>query len=164
MNPVSPLLLCQVGPYRFGAPVAEVTELLAAPRATSLPRVPAVLRGIVVVRGQPLPLLALHPLIGLVPPEAAALAVRWTDPDGNAALVAVDAVDRLWTPDGPGLGPEAWMEAVPAALAGWGTSGHLVDGHWVLVWPPDLPARILEAATATALAPDLPVRAELPAR
>ncbi|CAB1127891.1 CheW-like domain-containing protein [Candidatus Hydrogenisulfobacillus filiaventi] len=150
MNAGQPLLLCQIGPYRFGAPVDQVTELLAAPVATPLPRVPAVLRGIVVVRGQPLPLLALHPLVGLDPPERPALAVRWSDVEGHAALVAVDQVERLWTPEGPGLGPEAWLEAVPPALASWGTSGHLVEDHWVLVWPPDLPARILGAAAPAA--------------
>ena len=132
---MSAVLLVQVGPYTFGAPVAAVTEILARPAVTRVPRTPPVVAGVAVVRGQPLPVLSCGPLLGLEGGPVA-VALRW-----GPVLVAVDAVEGLWQPSAA-LDPATWRDLVPAAARPWVEAGYRHDSRWVWAWPPDLPERL----------------------
>lgn len=131
------VLVVRIGPHRFGAPVACVSEILRQPPLTPLPRLPAVVAGAAVVRGRPLLLLDCRPLLGLAAGPAP-LALRW---DGDEpALVAVEAVEHLWAPSEPPLPDDAWRPLVPAALADALVRAYRRPDGWLWVWRSDLPA------------------------
>lgn len=136
---MSELLIVHVGPYVFGAPVEMVSEILARPAVTRVPRTPPVVAGVAVVRGQPLAVLTCRPLLGL-PAEAVPVALRWGEGRG-VALVAVDQVEQLWTP-AEALAPETWQDVVPPQVRNWIAAGFRHADRWVWAWPPDLPDRL----------------------
>jgi purine-binding chemotaxis protein CheW len=138
-----PLLKVRVGPYGFGAPIGAVVEILGQPTVTPLPRMPSVVAGMAVVRGQPLAVLTLRPVIGLEG-EAAPLALRWQTAQG-AVLVTVDQVDALGEA-GPTLPAEAWAGLVPPRVLPWIRACHPAGDGWLWEWPPDLPTLLLRAA------------------
>lgn len=144
-----PLLVVRVGPYDFGAPIMAVTEILTLPEVTPLPRLPQVVAGMAVVRGQPLPVFTLRPLLGLEG-EPSPLALRWQW-EGGVVLVMVDEVDSLGEA-GPPLTPEAWAGLIPATVAPWVVAGHRHRQGWLWEWPPDLPDLLLRAAVSAAAA------------
>ncbi|MCL8207541.1 MAG: chemotaxis protein CheW [Actinomycetia bacterium] len=136
---MSELLIVHVGPYVFGAPVAMVSEILARPAVTRVPRTPPVVAGVAVVRGQPLAVLTCRPLLGL-PVESVPVALRWGEGRG-VALVAADQVEQLWTPGDP-LPPETWQDVVPAEARPWIAAGYRQADRWIWAWPADLPERL----------------------
>ena len=139
-----PLLVVRVGPYDFGAPISAVTEILSRPEVTALPRVPQVVAGMAVVRGQPLAVLSLRPLLGLERSDSP-LALRWQWEHG-VVLVTVDEVDSL-DEVGAALPAEVWAGLIPASVAPWVTAGHRYRHGWLWEWPVDLPELLLRAAT-----------------
>ncbi|MCY0863409.1 MAG: chemotaxis protein CheW [Sulfobacillus sp.] len=141
------LLAVRVGPYLFGAPVSSVTEILAKPSVTRIPRTPSVIAGVAVVRGQPLAVLTLRPALDL-PPDDVTLALRWGGHRG-AALVAVDQVESLWNPANP-LPPELWQGLVPTHVAGWIPRAYRTGDEWLWEWAEDLPDRLQDMAVAHA--------------
>ncbi|MBX5466175.1 MAG: chemotaxis protein CheW [Firmicutes bacterium] len=133
------LLVCQIGPYGFGAPIAQVTEILDRPTEVRVPRTPPLVSGVAVVRGQPLALWTLRPLLGL-DPTAARFALRW-EVGGEVVLVAVDGVDALWEP-GPPLAREAWQGLLPPRILPLVSAGWRYGPGWVWAFEPDLPIRL----------------------
>jgi purine-binding chemotaxis protein CheW len=144
----TPLLTVKVGPHTFGAPTTTVTEILGHTNLTPLPRTPAVVAGVAVVRGQPLAVLSMRPLLHLAP-NPAFLSLRWQTETG-VVLLAVDEVESLVDP-GPELPAEAWTGLVPASLIPLVSAAHRHGDGWLWAWPPDLPDRLLrQLQTGTA--------------
>ncbi len=135
------LLTARVDRYWFGAPVTAVTEILARPAVTRIPRVAESVVGVAVVRGQALAVLSLRPMVG-VPPTEVALALRWPTARG-VVLVAVDQVESLWVAEHP-VPAERWADLVPPAMRSWITGGYRFGEEWLWEWPEDLPDRIQE--------------------
>lgn len=133
------LLTVRVGPYFFGAPVSAVTEILAEPHVTPIPRTPAAIAGVAVVRGQPLTVLTLRPALSL-PPEPVSMALRWGGHRGTS-LIAVDQVESLWTPEAP-LARSAWADLLPGEVASWVSQAFRVGSEWLWAWSDDLPDRL----------------------
>lgn len=134
------LLTVRVGSYLFGAPVSSVTEILADTGLTPIPRTPAMVAGVSVVRGQPLTVLSLRPLLNL-PPVAVNMALRWGG-RRSTCLIAVDRVEGLCIPDQP-LPPDSWMGLVPEGASHWVQDGFRWGGEWLWAWTPDLPDRLM---------------------
>lgn len=157
----SSLLVVRVGPYTFGAPTEAVTEILGQPPLTPLPRTPAVVAGMAVVRGQPLAVLTVRPLIGLERVDAV-LVLRWQGP-GGVVLVAVDQVETLIVP-GVELPSEAWAGLVPVDVMPLIVASYRHGNDWLWAWPPNLPDLLLRSVASTASVPsDLrAARAEVP--
>ncbi|PSR22782.1 MAG: chemotaxis protein CheW [Sulfobacillus acidophilus] len=135
----SQLLTVKIGPYFFGAPVSAVTEILADPAITPIPKTPSSIAGVAVVRGQALTVLTLHPALNL-PQGSVRMALRWGDHRGTS-LIAVDHVESLWTPAAP-IPPERWQGLVPAALVAMITNAYRWDQEWLWEWSEDLPDRV----------------------
>jgi purine-binding chemotaxis protein CheW len=135
------LLTVKIGPYIFGAPVSAVTEILADPGVTPIPRTPPSIAGIAVVRGQALTVLTLRPLLNL-PVQSVSMALRWGGHRGTS-LIAVDQVESLWTPTAP-VAPERWQNLVPASLGAMITGAYRWDSEWLWAWAEDLPDRLQE--------------------
>jgi purine-binding chemotaxis protein CheW len=142
------LLVVRVGTYLFGAPVSAVTEILAKPALTPIPKTPALIAGVAVVRGQPLAVLSVRPLLELTPADVT-MALRWGGARG-VTLVAVDHVESLWTP-GAALPHEAWSGLVPSQVAPWITAAYRYDAQWLWAWAPDLPDRLQDTLTGGVL-------------
>lgn len=141
------LLTVRIGPFLFGAPVPAVTEILAEPGSTPIPKTPPMIAGVAVVRGQPLTVLTLRPALGLESGPVH-MALRWGGHRGTS-LVAVDQVESLWTPGAP-LPDDTWRDLVPPEAVPWITQGFRQNGQWLWAWADDLPDRIQESAAASA--------------
>ncbi|MCL6562439.1 MAG: chemotaxis protein CheW [Firmicutes bacterium] len=140
------LLVCQVGSHWLGAPIAQVTEILDRPQPVPVPRTPSLVAGLAVVRGQPLALWTLRPLLGLEP-TAPRYALRW-EFEGEVVLVAVDAVEALWEPTEP-LPVDAWQGLVPASFRFLVSTGWRYQDGWLWGLEPDLPSKLaLEVETS----------------
>ena len=133
------MLTVKVGPYFFGAPVNAVTEILANPQVTSIPRTPPAVAGVAVVRGQALTVLTLRPALNL-PFDEVRMALRWGGHRGTS-LIAVDHVDSLWTPVDP-LPPESWDSLLPQGVSHLLTGAYRFDSAWLWAWAEDLPDRL----------------------
>lgn len=133
------LLTVRVGPYLFGAPVTAVTEILSHLSVTHIPQTPDLIAGVAVVRGQPLEVWALWAPLGLEPRQIA-LALRWESARG-VSLVAVDAVESLWSPGQP-LARDLWDSLVPPAISPWVESGYRMESEWLWSLAADLPDRL----------------------
>ena len=66
------VLIVHVAGHRVGLPLADVVEVLPAVTLTVLPDAPPVIRGVVNLRGAPLPVLSLRERLGLDQIEPAA--------------------------------------------------------------------------------------------
>ncbi len=141
------LLTVTVGDYMFGAPVSAVTEILANPQVTAIPRTPPVIAGVAVVRGQALTVLTIRPALNL-PPAPVPMALRWGGHRGTS-LIAVDRVDSLWTPNEP-LAEDKWQGLVPPAIVELLTAGYRSGSEWLWAWAEDLPDRLQNSVMATA--------------
>ncbi|KQP08729.1 hypothetical protein ASF28_20425 [Methylobacterium sp. Leaf99] len=144
--PLRPFLVCTCGADRYGLPLAQVAQVLAARPVTAVPGAPAALLGVIALSGRVVSLLGLARALGradAVQSGAGHVVVL----RGGAATVAL-AVDRVEgvvavafaDPDGPasgagllapaaaGLGAEAVSGYAPAqAGAGDGPGFVVVD-------------------------------------
>ncbi len=134
------LLTVRVGSYLFGAPVSSVTEILADTGVTPIPRTPSIVAGVSVVRGQPLMILSIRPLLSL-PQAPVTMALRWGG-RRSTYLIAVDRVEGLYAPDQP-LPPDSWMGLVPEGVTSWVQDGFRWRGEWLWAWTSDLPDRLM---------------------
>lgn len=86
--------------------IDEVREVLALPEVARVPRSPALLGGVINLRGEIVPVLDLRPALGhLAPPSPEDMLVVVRDPDGAYGL-RVDALHDVWE-----LSPTAILEA-----------------------------------------------------
>jgi chemotaxis signal transduction protein len=122
------VLVVQVGPFWLGCPIRCVTEILPTPRIVRVPSTPAMLRGVSMVRGQPLAVWSIAPLLGL-PLQEVRLAVRWSTRSG-AALLAVDEVDRLLHVEFSQK-EDAWKGLVPEPIQPLLSGAALVSDEWL---------------------------------
>lgn len=141
------LLTVTIGDYVFGAPVAAVTEILASPQVTTIPRTPSVIAGVAVVRGQALTVLTLRPYLNL-PASSVPMALRWGGHRGTL-LIAVDRVDSLWTPNEP-MAEDKWQGLVPQTMVGFLAAGYRSGSEWLWAWADDLPDRLQNSVLTTA--------------
>jgi len=122
------VLAVRIGGYRIGCPVRLVTEILSRPKITRVPRTAKILRGVSIVRGQPLAVWSIAPLLSL-PQDEVQLVVRWTTSTG-AALLAVDEVDRLVAAEFS-TPKEAWQDLLSPTVALLVSGAELMDGEWL---------------------------------
>lgn len=96
-------LVLPVGDEFYALPVGWVREVMAAPAVTPLATAPAVVLGLVNVRGQIVPLLDTAALLGLGQTPATGFAVVLTCPQGPVGLAATGLPHRgeLDAPIGP---------------------------------------------------------------
>ncbi len=141
------LLTVRIGTYLFGAPVSAVTEILADPSVTGIPKTPPLIAGVAVVRGQPLTVLTLRPHLGL---ESAPvkMALRWGGHRGTS-LIAVDQVESLWAPGAP-LPDDTWRDLVPPEAVSWITRAFRMGDEWLWAWSEELPDRLQESIASAA--------------
>jgi len=135
------LVVARIGPHRLGAPVDAVSELVQLGPLAPVPGVGAPIVGMTVLRGQPQLVVALHDALGAAwPPRPQAL--RWAAA-GQSLLVAVDAIEALWTPPDPALPRDTWERLVPPALRGTLAAAFRDAAGWVWAWTPDFPIQWL---------------------
>lgn len=137
------LLVVQIGAYRWAVSPGHVQEIVARPRVTRIPQTRPILAGVVVMRGQPLPVVVPHPLWGDPAPETVRYAMRWHTEQGPV-LVGVDAVDTLWTVTDDPLPVSAWSGVVPAELHSFIDAVYRRDTAWIWVAPPTWPILLLQ--------------------
>ncbi len=138
-SPRDPLLICRIGPYALGIPIVVITEILDHLAIQPLPHVPDTLAGVAVVRGQPLSVWTLGPLLR-TPKEPIRLTLRW-EWNQHAVLLAVDRVDSLWQP-GEAIASERWEGVVPTVLRPWIAEAFRHGEEWLWALPPDVPERL----------------------
>jgi len=144
------LLTVRIGAYLWGVPTDVITEIIAQPTLTPIPQTAATVRGIAVVRGQPLPVLSPHAWWA-DPPGTVPLALRWATADGPV-LIAVDAVEALWVPDRPALPVESWRAVVPADLLPLIAAVYRREAEWLWQATPQWPDLLWTGGVDHALA------------
>lgn len=120
------LLLFRLGEERCALPLAAVSEILPAASLTSLPGAPAIVEGVLDLRGEPLPVLDVRVRLGISPrplaPDQHLVVVRRDRPvalrvdraDELVTLAAGDVVDPSTL--APGLGHLAGVARLPDGL------------------------------------------------
>jgi purine-binding chemotaxis protein CheW len=113
-------LLLSLGRDLYALPLTSVREVLVAPVVTVLPTAPVMVRGVINLRGDVLPLFDTAVLLGAPALTHAPYAVVVQTPVGAAGLVATDtpSVTVLGEPAGPSESPgTAGIYATPAGVA-----------------------------------------------
>ena len=109
------VLLFQVGASRFGLPAADVVEVIARAKITPVPGAPAIVAGLIQVRGEIRPVLSLTAALGLPAPEGLRTAglIILLRSAGRIFGIAADQVDEIVA-----LNPADRRPAPPGELAG----------------------------------------------
>lgn len=108
-------MTCLLDDTELVVPLDEITEVIALPRVTRIPRAPAWLRGIANVRGRLVPIIDLRELLGVAAREPGS---RWrvlvAAQDDRVAGFVVDAVLGMVAvaEDSPALGAETASSAL----------------------------------------------------
>lgn len=90
------LCTVRVGPARIGVSTSEVREVLDRSRPQAVPLASAFVAGVIPYRGEILPVLSLHVLLGIAQSDSPAGMLVFASPDANEFYgVAVDTVEGI---------------------------------------------------------------------